>query len=412
MILLSVPEKILLFISGFGVLQAILLAALLVFHPRSDKSVNIFLALHIAAISLPVLMPVVQHVFSWQVLIFIEPLLTIIAPLLYFYVRSFKETITWKKAWPHFIFFVASIFMAFWNYAAVGSKFPPTAMVPKEASGNFILVLPLTLRLAQRIIYYLLSRRELNHYQRSIVHLFSDTSKINLNWVRWLVNGYLGVIVMTFVIYPLMLRYPEYFNLWVLISAALVSVYIYAATFKGITQLTLWQVLPEINKEKLEEQMQNAVETTSVNEIKEEKNVGGQETISVKTRPRKAGLSKSRIDEIVQKIIFTMESEKLYQEPELTSQQLAAKLNLPVHHLSQAINDGLHKNFYDLVNDYRVEEAKRLLLDPKNDSFTILSTGFEAGFNSKTTFNTVFKKFTGLTPTDFREKHKMQLASA
>jgi AraC-like DNA-binding protein len=64
----------------------------------------------------------------------------------------------------------------------------------------------------------------------------------------------------------------------------------------------------------------------------------------------------------------------------------------------------MKKNFYDLVNGYRVEEAKRLLLDPKNTNYTILSVGFEAGFNSKTTFNTVFKKFTGLTPTDFRKK--------
>jgi AraC-like DNA-binding protein len=74
--------------------------------------------------------------------------------------------------------------------------------------------------------------------------------------------------------------------------------------------------------------------------------------------------------------------------------------------VSQAINDGMKKNFYDLVNSYRVEEAKRLLMDEKNNNFTILSVGFEAGFNSKTTFNTVFKKFTGLTPTEFRARQK------
>ena len=56
------------------------------------------------------------------------------------------------------------------------------------------------------------------------------------------------------------------------------------------------------------------------------------------------------------------------------------------------------------MNGYRIEEAKKLLLDPKNKNFTILSVGFEAGFNSKTTFNTVFKKFTGLTPTEFRDR--------
>lgn len=67
----------------------------------------------------------------------------------------------------------------------------------------------------------------------------------------------------------------------------------------------------------------------------------------------------------------------------------------------------MKRNFYDLVNSYRVEEAKRLLLDPKNSNYTILSVGFEAGFNSKTTFNTVFKKFTGLSPTEFKERKKI-----
>ena len=72
----------------------------------------------------------------------------------------------------------------------------------------------------------------------------------------------------------------------------------------------------------------------------------------------------------------------------------------------------MNKNFYDLINGYRVDEAKRLLVNPENKNYTILSVGFEAGFNSKTTFNTVFKKFTGLTPTDFREQQKAFLSPA
>ena len=107
-----------------------------------------------------------------------------------------------------------------------------------------------------------------------------------------------------------------------------------------------------------------------------------------------------------------MTNEKLFQEPDLTIQQLAAKLNISSHQLSQAVNDGFKKNFYELINGYRVEEAKRLLLDPQNRNYTILSVGFEAGFNSKTTFNTVFKKFTTLTPTEFRTEQKVASALA
>jgi AraC-like DNA-binding protein len=99
-----------------------------------------------------------------------------------------------------------------------------------------------------------------------------------------------------------------------------------------------------------------------------------------------------------------IQNEKLYREPELTLQNLADKLQFPSYQVSLAINEGLKKKIYDLANDYRIGEAKRLLSDPGSKNFTILSIGFEAGFNSKTPFNTVFKKIAGFTPTDFRDK--------
>jgi AraC-like DNA-binding protein len=58
-------------------------------------------------------------------------------------------------------------------------------------------------------------------------------------------------------------------------------------------------------------------------------------------------------------------------------------------------------NFYDFINGYRIMEAKRLLLDPSKRHYTVLAIAFESGFNSKTTFNKVFRKVTGLTPTEF-----------
>ena len=114
-----------------------------------------------------------------------------------------------------------------------------------------------------------------------------------------------------------------------------------------------------------------------------------------------------KMQDTVQKIKVLMEAGKMYQEPELTLQQLAEKLELPAYQVSLILNEVMQKSFYDLVNGHRVDEAKRLLLDRKNLHFTILSVGFEAGFNSKTTFNTVFKKFTGYTPTEYREIHGM-----
>jgi AraC-like DNA-binding protein len=394
--MLSISENILLFISGFGFLQAFLSAGLLYFHPRSDKSVGTFLALYIVLVPSPMLIPLLQSFFPWQVFIFVAPFTLAIGPSLYLYVRSYKEVITWRKAWPHFILFFVYLLIILWLSSTTGSKYPPTKHMPAEVLHDPLTIIPISIRMIQMLTYYFLSRRVLTSYQQSILHLFSETSKINLNWVRLLINGYLILVISTITLYSLVLRYSEYFNLFVLINAAIITPYIYMATLKGITQPTLWQIQPGSNKEKMEQEMQKAEE------------IEKQKASDEKLTPTKTASGQARIAEIVVKITRLMEQDKLYQETQLTLQNLADKLLLPSYQVSQAINDGLNKTFYDLINSYRVEEAKRLLLDERNRNYTILSVGFEAGFNSKTTFNTVFKKFTGFTPTEFRRERQAE----
>jgi len=396
--LLNIPENLLLFISGVGMLQGFLLANLLYFHPKSDRSVNRFLAPFIFFLCIPLLIPIGQQLFSWQFVIWVEPFTVVSAPLLYLYVRSFKEEITFRKAWPHFTPFPVFLGIAIWSYIVVGTKYPVSTEVPEAALKNPLSYIPISIRFAQRLLYYYLSLRALNSYQRSIQHLFSETSRINLGWVRYLINGFLVVVLTTIFFYLMIQRYPENFSLWVLSIGAAVTIYIYLATIKGMGQVTLWQLMASKNKESLE---------AAIEEAEQLEEAPYQDKIR-----RKTGLSETRIEEIVGRIISVVESEKLYQETELTLQQLADRLELPPYVLSQAINDGLKKNFYDLINNYRVEEAKRLLAEESNQQYTILSVGFEAGFNSKTTFNTVFKKFTGLTPTAYRDLQKRAALTA
>lgn len=397
MYILSISEHVLLFISGFGTLQGILLAFLLYFHPKADRSVNIFLALYILCFSAVTTMPLILRVFTWQKGIFLEPLPLLVGPVLYFYLRSFKEVITWRKALPHFLPFFLFFFLAYPVLIPLVRQFRNAKEVPAEVLRHPASIALNMLKLSLFLLYYFLARKTLAHYQRSIRHLFSDTESIDLNWARLLINGYLLIVCATIVLITLMILYPPQFNLFFLINITIATPYIYLATYKGVTQPTIWQVKPGINKEEVEEEMveAEAMETHKIS--------------PGKPGSLKGGLNTDRINDLVKRITGLMEEEKLYEDPELTLQELANKLQLPPYQISQAINEGMKKNFYDLINSYRVEEAKRLLIDPKNINYTILSVGFEAGFNSKTTFNTVFKKFTGLTPTDFREKEKMSL---
>ena len=97
-----------------------------------------------------------------------------------------------------------------------------------------------------------------------------------------------------------------------------------------------------------------------------------------------------------------MKQEQLYLDPELDLKGLAGRLDFSPHHLSQIINKGSQRNFYDFVNHYRLEAVKALLTNPDHDHRTVLTLAFETGFNSKATFNRFFKKATQQTPSQFR----------
>jgi AraC-like DNA-binding protein len=104
------------------------------------------------------------------------------------------------------------------------------------------------------------------------------------------------------------------------------------------------------------------------------------------------------------KLIELMNAKKPYLEPKLTLSSLADELDISVNHLSQVINQYEEKNFFDFVNAYRVEEFKERACDPANSNFSILAIAYDAGFNSKSSFNQVFKKFTGKTPSQYLAK--------
>jgi len=98
-----------------------------------------------------------------------------------------------------------------------------------------------------------------------------------------------------------------------------------------------------------------------------------------------------------------METHKPYLEPELTLEQLARRLSIRPKALSQLINDALQQHFFDFINRYRIEEAKRLLTQPTDPKATVLEVMYAVGFNSKSSFNTLFKKYTGTTPSEFKK---------
>jgi AraC-like DNA-binding protein len=101
---------------------------------------------------------------------------------------------------------------------------------------------------------------------------------------------------------------------------------------------------------------------------------------------------------------FMRESD-LYTNPDLSLKQLSEQLQIPPRRLSYLINAFLGRNFMGFINDHRIEKAKSRLQHPKDEGETILEVMYDVGFNSKSSFNTLFKQKTGLTPSEYKKKH-------
>jgi len=119
----------------------------------------------------------------------------------------------------------------------------------------------------------------------------------------------------------------------------------------------------------------------------------------------KSTLTAARAEKYLDKLVNYMEKETPFTDGDLTVQKLAEKLSIPANHLSQTINERLGQTFSDFVNSYRVEAAKRKLLDPAASHLSVLGIAEAVGFNSKSSFNSVFKKHTNMTPSEFRNAH-------
>jgi AraC-like DNA-binding protein len=122
----------------------------------------------------------------------------------------------------------------------------------------------------------------------------------------------------------------------------------------------------------------------------------------------KTALSPEAAGQVLERLRAWMVSTKSYRNGDLTLPSVAAELSVPLHHLSQVINEHCQQNFFDFINSYRIEEVKQQLLLPETARFKLEEIGFAAGFNSKSAFNAAFKKSTQMTPSQFRKTALLQ----
>ncbi|WP_126244035.1 helix-turn-helix domain-containing protein [Chitinophaga rhizosphaerae] len=234
------------------------------------------------------------------------------------------------------------------------------------------------------IIYVALSLMMLRKHRVNISKQFSYSEKINLDWLVYLALGmaaiWLSIIfggdVSTFILVDLFVLFIGYF---------------------GIKQVGIFTNRVEpVPSQVIEARLPGASISTGT------PNPGAE-----KTKYQKSAIGADMLSKIHQQLTGLMASEKLFTDPELNLDDLAARLSVNSNTLSQVINSLEQRNFYDYINDLRVQEFKRLAVLPENSRLTLLSIAYEAGFNSKTSFNRNFKKNTGISPREFCQQEKI-----
>ena len=242
------------------------------------------------------------------------------------------------------------------------------------------------------IIYVTLSFLKLRQHKVNIENQFSNTAKINLNWLRYLIFGTMAI--------------------WIVIITGLNDTYIFSTVvlyvffmgYFGIRQVGIFSNVPVDDSEP---------------KIKTTGNSGGENLESeivetakpiARSKYQKSSLTNEDALAIHQHLQKLMNNNKVFKDPELNLGELAGKLSVHPNVLSQVINSFEQKTFYDYINGLRIEEFKSLVANPANSQYTLLSLAFDCGFNSKTAFNRNFKKSTGLSPSEYLNQLKIKLA--
>jgi AraC-like DNA-binding protein len=215
-------------------------------------------------------------------------------------------------------------------------------------------------------IYLLLSFRLVKQYQSWVNNNFSEVSKIRLSWLKIILGILLLLCLQWFVEIVLRDVYNVYFE------------YDYTVEILGVIVLILGVA---------------GLRQSNLSFIKyEEEKAETKLPLKTVFEPDPA---------ILDKIRLAMEERKLFLNPTLTLLEMADLLKLNSKTLSRHINTGFGKSFNDFINSYRVEEVKGRLTSSELKKSTILGIAMESGFNSKTTFNRIFRDFTGMAPSDF-----------
>jgi len=270
----------------------------------------------------------------------------------------------------------------------------PLGLVSEDEYFPLYVIIGFIIWLYNSPIFYVLTIIALKKHQKNIKNHYSYSKSVDLRWLYYLSHGFAIFILflvskgITRILFDWEIPLDNY-N----ISIFVVFVYIFGIGFYGYRQGGIFDNTVKYNYDFKKEQTPQKTNRPSNHQ---------------NGSYQKSGLNKEEALLVLNKLKGIMDSEQPYLESNLDLPSLANKVEISTHKLSQVINEYLNKNFFDFVNEYRVEKVKELLSDPSYNQFKIVSLAYDSGFSSKSTFYNLFKKIVRMTPADYRQKNQQK----
>ena len=359
-------------VSFLGAAQGVLLSLVFLIKKRKHPAA-LTLGCYLLIFSIGLLERYTQNNFhgtaGWIVLSFLSFSNFLYGPLLYLFIHF----LTLRN--PHFRLSHTRHFLPF-VFGFILSLVSPLFEVEPDTTGIQEVVL-FELLVIQLLTYNILAIVKLHRHQQTIVQLYSNFELEDLRWLKgWLLLITSAYVVSITITHALIFGWDKGNQLYIIVQL-LITISIYLMSYRlvfypGIFSFATREPLKETNQ-------------------------------AGNGKYQKSGLKPELASQYTQLLLDYMANRKPYLDPDLNIFQLSEMLGISRNHLTEILNKCLAKNFYELVNEYRVEEVKRLMHDPRYTHLTLSAIGFEAGFKSKSAFNMNFKTITGCTPSEWKK---------
>ena len=344
------------------------MALVLLTSKKGDKKSSIILGFWLSSFAVLMSTSFLLSYGVWQyfnnyhkIIFLIGQTALLIGPLFYFYTKSLLERDFHfkKRDLFHAVPFLIVEFYLIVKFNIISDFKIWRNSMDMFSNGVFLL---------QNLLYFILIFKMLKKHGLSLRTFFTDKKELKYNWIRFLIIG-------SFVIWVSKL---QSFSFWYISRNSKWCPYTATTYFLVLFLFVTTIVFMSLKKPLV---------------------------FLFGKKYANSGLSKKDKLRCKNRLLEFMEKEKLYLDPELKLDALAKNLSVSSNHLSQIINEMFNQKFNDFVNRYRVQECIDCIKDKNNGHKTLLRIALECGFNTKATFNSSFKKFTGVTPSQFQKNH-------